>query len=433
MSTNAVNMIKSLVGEGNVVDSPSEMARYLKGQGKPLAVVMPGSTSEVSGIVKLANEQNMKIAVGGGIVDSTGLDGGLALVMARMNEILEIDHANLTATVQPGLSHAEFLRKMEEQKLVFPPEPYAVKVSSMGGCFALGDTDSKAFQYMPTRTFLLGYEMVLPNGDVLEVGNKCIKNVSGYDMIHFAVGSRGTLGIFTRLLVKLQPPSAVKASVVAEFDSMHKAGTAFTTFIKRNIHPTRLNLLNRALAKEIFPDAGGSLAMVDLEGFKNSTALFAEEIAGVFKLAGGRQVRIITDSGEYAELWQAWLELRGDLNTAKAKQVLDFNVGPMKMPQALKGLEEITGDLNTYPGIIVEGLLGHVRLLLPAEEGKEDVAVKVNSLAMTLGGNVSGNLGSKLVCEAYNDAEMWEGIESLIRQIRKQFDPKGILAPGVNL
>lgn len=433
MSNNAISRIKGLVGEENVVDSPSEMARYLKGQGKPLAVVRPGSTSEIAGIVKLANEENLKVAVAGRIVESKGLDGGLALVMSRMNKILELDHANLTATVQPGLSHAEFVQKMEEQDLVFPPEPYALKVSSMGGCFALGDTDSKAFQYMPARTYLLGYEMVLPNGDVLEVGNKCIKNVSGYDMIHFAVGSRGTLGIFTRLLVKLLPPSAVKMSVLADFASLEKASVAFTTLIKRNIFPTRLNLLNPALAKEITQDTQGNLAIVDLTGFKNSTELLAEEIASVFQLAGGREVRIIKETEEYAKLWQGWLELRGELNTTKAERVLDFNVGPMKMPPALKALEEITGDLSTYPGLVVEALLGHVRLLLPAVVEREAMAVKVNALAMSFGGNVSGSLGSKLVCEAYNDAEMWEGIESLIRQIRQQFDPKGILAPGVSL
>ncbi|MHB1653498.1 MAG: FAD-binding oxidoreductase [Desulfitobacteriaceae bacterium] len=433
MSNNIISKIKGIVGEDYVIDSPAEMSKYLKGNSKPFAVVLPESTLQVSEVVKLANEVNLKITVGGKIVDSKGLDGGLAFVMSRMSKILEIDHANLVATVQPGLSHEEFVQKMEEEGLNFPPEPIVLQTGSIGGCFAIGDTDSKSFQYMPTRTYLLGYEMVLPTGEVLNIGNKCIKNVSGYDLIHFAVGSRGTLGIFTKLLIKLLPPSEVKQAVLADFASIHKASASFTTLLKRNIHPTRLNLINNTLAKEVFPGAQGQLAMVDLEGFKNSTALLAEEIAGVFKLAGGSNIRIITDPQEYAQTWKAWLEVRGKLNSSEAERVLDFNVGPMKVPQAFKALEDITGDLGSFPGIVAEGLLGHVRMVLPRAEDKEQMAVKVNALAMSLGGNVAGSLGSKLVSEAYNDAEMWQGITSLMGQVRKQFDPKGIFAPGVSL
>lgn len=429
----AMAQIKGLIGEGHVVDSAAEMAKFLRGNGKPLAVVFPGSTAEVSGLVKLANELNLKIAVGGQVVESQGLDGGLALVLSRMNKILEIDHANLVATVEPGILHAAFVTKMEEEGLNFPPEPFAVETGSVGGCFAIGDTDSKAFQYMPTRTYLLGYEMVLPTGEVLDIGNKCIKNVSGYDLIHFAVGSRGTLGIFTKLLIKLLPPPEVKYAVLADFASIHKASSAFTTLIKRNIHPTRLNLINATLAKNTFPATEGNLVLVDLEGFKASTELLAEEISSVFKLAGAKNIRIVTQAEEYAKIWRAWLSLRGELNTQDGERILDVNVGPMKLPQALKALEEITGDLAGYPGIVLEGLLGHIRMLLPTAAEKNQLAVQVNALAMSFGGNVSGVLGSRLVCEAYNDSEMWQGITSLINQIRKQFDPKGILAPGASL
>lgn len=430
MSNTAITKIQSIVGESNLITSPEEMQKYLTGNEKPLAVVMPGSTAEVAEIVKLANETGLKISVGGQIVNSQGLYGGLAMVMNRMNNILEIDHANLVATVQPGLSHAEFVSKMEEEGLNFPPEPFAIKTGSIGGCFAIGGADSKAFQYMPTRTYLLGYEMVLPTGEILEIGNKCIKNVSGYDLIHFAVGSRGTLGIFTKLLVKLLPPPEVKQAVVADFMSVHKASAAFTTLIKRNIHPTRLNLVNQTLVKEGFPDALGHRVMVDLEGFKDSTGLIAEEIAGVLKLAGGQEVRIIADKEGYDQTWKSWLEIREKLNTSEA--VLNFNIGPMKMPQALKALEEGLGELGSFPGFVIEGLLGHVHLMFPSAEEKMRLVTKVNAIAMSNGGNVSGLLGSQLVCESYNDAEMWQGIQTLIKQIRQQYDPKGILAPGVS-
>ncbi|KLU67262.1 putative FAD-linked oxidoreductase [Desulfosporosinus acididurans] len=432
MSNVNISKLKAIVGDNNVIDSPSEMAKYLKGQGKPAVVVLPGNTSEVSNIVKLANEQNVKIAVGGAGVGTKGLSGGIAMVMSRMNRILEMDHLNLVAYVEPGLLHKEFLLKVGEAGLNFPPEPYEVETSSIGGCFSIGDSDSKSFEYGPTRTFLLGFEMVLPTGEILEIGNKCIKNVSGLDFIHFAVGSQGTFGIFTKLLVKLLPAQEAKRAVIGTFTSIHKANATFNTLIKRNIQPTRMNLLNASLAQNAIPGTEGQLVIIDLQGFKESGKNIANEIAAVLTLGGGTDVKIIEDEVEYDQVVNGWLKVRADLN-GKPERTVEFLVGPAKMPQALTQLEALTGDLGTYPGVVVEGLLGYVCLALPEGTDKLALAAKVNRLAMSLGGNVKGLLGHKLKSEAYNDAEMWQQTVGLLQELRQQFDPKGILSPGVSL
>jgi glycolate oxidase len=431
MSNAIISQLKGIVGDQYVIDNPSEMAQYLKGNGKPVAVVCPGNTSEVSGVVKLANEKNIKISVAGQVVDTKALDGGIALIMSRMNRILEIDHENLVAVVEPGMTHQEFLKQVGEAGLNFPPEPYAVDTSSIGGCFAIGDSDSKSFNYGPTRTFLLGFEMVLPTGEILDIGNKCIKNVSGLDFIHFAVASQGTFGIFTKLLVKLLPVPAAKKAVIARFASIQKANTIFNTFIKRHIHPDRMNLISENLAKEVLPGSG-HLALIDLEGLTESGTHFAKEIAAMFTLGGGTDVQIIDDAEGYENVINAWLKVRQNINN-KPEQALEFAVGPMKMPQALTQLEGIIGDLGTYPGVVIEGLLGFARLLLPENADKMALASKVNKMAMSLGGNVTGLLGHKLMCEVQNDAEMWSDTTALLNELRKQFDPKGILNPGVSL
>jgi len=431
MSKVIISQLKGIVGEQYVIESPSDMAKYLKGSGKPVAVVLPGNTSEVSAVVKLANEQNVKITVAGLVADIKALNDGLVMVMARMNQVLEIDHQNLVVVVEPGLLHKDLLEKLIEARLDFPPEPYEVESSSIGGCFAIGDSDSKSFQYGPTRTFLLGFEIVLPSGEIMEIGNKCIKNVSGYDMIHFAVGSHGTLGIFTKLLLKLLPSPEVKKAVIARFASIHKANATLSTLIKRKIQPTRLNLLNANLAQGIFPGEG-QLVMVDLEGFTESAKTMANEIAAVMTLGGASEVKIVEEAQEYENLMNGWLKVRAKLK-GKPESVLEFAVGPLKMGQALTKLEEITGDLGVYPGVVIEGLLGYVSLALPEGTQKETLAVKVNKMAMSLGGNVSGLLGTRLRCESYNDAEMWSDTTGLLNEIRRQFDPKGILNPGVIL
>ncbi|MDQ7095240.1 FAD-binding oxidoreductase [Desulfosporosinus sp. PR] len=432
MSNVNISKLKGIVGDANVIDSPAEMAKYLKGQGKPAAVVLPGNTLEVSNIVKLANEQNVKLVVGGAAVNTQGIAGGIAMVMSRMNRILEMDHQNLVAVVEPGLLHKEFLLKVAEAALNFPPEPYEVETSSMGGCFALGDTDSKSFEYGPSRTFLLGFEMVLPTGEILDIGNKCIKNVSGLDFIHFAVGSQGTFGIFTKLLVKLLPVPEAKRAVIGTFASVHKANETFNTLIKRNVHPTRMNLINAPLAKIAKPGTEGQLVIIDLQGYKESGKNVANEIAAVLTLGGGSDVKIIEDGAEYEQVINGWLNVRAAIN-AKPEQTVEFTVGPMKMPQALVQLETLIGDLGAYPGVVVEGLLGYVCLALPEGTDKLALAGKVNKLAMSLGGNVKGLLGHKLKAEVYNDAEMWQQTISLLRALRQQFDPKGILSPGVSL
>ena len=431
MSKALISQLKGIVGEQNVIESPSEMAKYLKGGGKPVAVVLPGNTSEVSVVVKWANEHNIKITVAGLAADSKGMSDGIVLVMARMNKILEIDHENLVVVVEPGLLHKDLLEKVIEAGLDFPPEPYEVETSSVGGCFAIGDSDSKSYQFGPTRTFLLGFEIVLPTGEIMEIGNKCIKNVSGYDIIHFAVGSKGTLGIFTKLIVKLLPSLEAKKAVIARFASIHKANANLNTLIKRNILPTRLNLLNATLAQEILPGEG-QLVMVDLQGFTKSSKNMANEIASVMTLGGASDVKIIEEPKEYETLMNGWLSARAKLN-GMPESVLEFAVGPLKMGQALTNLEELTGDLGVCPGIVVESLLGYVSLALPKGQDKESLAVKVNKMAMSLGGNVTGALGSRLRCESYNDAEMWSQTSGLVNEIRKQFDPKGILNPGVSL
>jgi glycolate oxidase len=431
MSNAMISQLKGIVGEQYVIESPSEMAKYLKGSGKPVAVVLPGNTSEVSAVVKWANEQNVKITVAGLVADIKGLNDGIVLVMARMNQVLEMDHLNLVVVVEPGLLHKDLLEKVTEAGLDFPPEPYEVETSSIGGCFAIGDSDSKSFQFGPTRTFLLGFEMVLPSGEIMDIGNKCIKNVSGYDIIHFAVGSQGTLGIFTKLLLKLMPSPEAKKAVIARFASIHKANATLSTLIKRNIQPTRLNLLNATLAQEILPGEG-QLVMVDLEGFTESSKTMANEIAAVMTLGGASEVKIVEEVKEYENLMNGWLTVRAKLN-GKPESVLEFAVGPLKMGQALTKLEELTGDLGGYPGVVVEGLLGYVRLALPEGTHKESLAVKVNKMAMSLGGNVTGLLGTRLRCESYNDAEMWSETSGLLNEIRRQFDPKGILNPGVSL
>lgn len=419
-----VAKLKGIVGEEYVVTA--DMSQYLRGNEQPAAVVFPGSTEDVAGIVKAAYDAGIKVNVGGKVVETKGLTGGIAVVMSRMNQIEDIDHENLTCWVQAGMNHQELVEKLYAENLYFPPEPYAVSTSSIAGCFGIGDVDTKAFNYLPTRTFILAYESVLPTGEIYKVGTKCIKCVSGYDMIHFIVGTRATFGIITKVLVKLLPKPQAYRAVIADVPSFKAAAAAFKAIQKRKIFPTRMNAVSKALAGDVM-DTKGALVLIDIESFPVSAAQYAKEIEAELQIAGATYTKIVEDKAEYDELWSKWLKVREKINLEE-KQV-KFTVGAANVGTALANLAGITGNLEENPGVLVEGLNGKITVFTNPDAN----AAAINKMAMGLGGNVCGLLGSQLRCKAYNDSEMLEEISRVLNSIRSQFDPKGIMAPGIKL
>jgi len=438
MKKQVVKEIQALLGNQSIV-IPESMAGYLKGNEAPLALVFPENTSDVVKIIKIADKCAVKVAVGGNTVVTKGLKDGIAISMARMSRIIEIDHENLVATVEPGVNHKEFQEKLAAEGLYFPPEPFKGLTSSIGGCFASGTLDSRSFNYGPTRTYILGFEMVLPNGEVLNVGSKTIKNVAGYDMIHFVVGSRGTLGIITKVLIKLLPLPAAQNTVLGSFLNYTEACKCIRTLFSRRIYTARLNLLNSAMAHEItsgiFTETPKYLVMADIEGFKPSTKHLSQEIASIFKLGGASDIMVAEDPEQNDAIWSNWLALKEKLNSDSSISTIDIMVGQSKLNEALKGLEAIVGNLNLCTSLIVHAPNGNI-LLVPSESSLSDIDEtlrKINELAMGLGGSISGSPGQRLRCQSNNENEMWEDMAGIITSIREQFDPKGTLIPGESL
>jgi glycolate oxidase len=419
-----VEQLKSAIGEANVVTA--DLGKYLRGNEKPAAVVFPSSTEDVAAIVKAAGEAGVKVNVGGVAVDTAGLEGGIAIVMQKMNQILEIDRKNLTCWVQPGMLHKDFCDKLLAEGLYFAPEPYTVTTSSVGGCFGIGDADSKAFKYMPPRTYIIAYEMIMPTGEVMNIGTKCIKCVSGLDMIHFIAGTQATLGVFTKILVKLLPAPVTKAFVVADLPSLSAAAKAFHAIQKRRIFMTRENALSNKLGKLVLEGAKGAVAIVDIEEFPKANVEYAKMVEAELIIAGATTTKIITDPKEYAATELKWLKAREQVNLASKK--VKFTVGASNVAKALDEVKAVVGDLDTSEVALIEAQLGKITV---ASANPEEDAVKINKFAMKLGGNVSGLLGSRLRCVEYSDNAMFENIRQLLGNIRKEFDPKGIMAPGV--
>ncbi|MDR1603891.1 MAG: FAD-binding oxidoreductase [Gracilibacteraceae bacterium] len=419
-----VEQLKSLLGADNVITK--DMTKYLRGGEQPAAVACPGTGEEVAALVKAAADAGVKVNVGGAVVDTTGLSGGIAVVMKRMNKILEIDRNNLTCWVQPGMPHKEFCDALLKEGLYFPPEPYAVSTSSVAGCIGIGDPDSKAFKYMPPRTYIIAYEMVLPTGEPMKIGSKCIKCVSGLDLIHFIAGTRATLGIFTKILVKLQPAPVCRSIVLADLPNITTAAKAFLSIQKRRLFVSRENAITNKLGQHIWSGAKGAVAFVDIEEFPKANVEYAKIVEAELKIAGATATKIISDEKEYASAELGWLKAREAVNLTDKK--VRFTVGASNVVKGLDAAKGVVGALEDGEFALIEAQLGKVTV---ASANPEADAVKLNKAAMPLGGNVSGLLGSKLRCDEYSDQAMFDNITQLLHNIRKEFDPKGILAPGI--
>ncbi len=428
--------LRSTVGDDNLVVQQDLMEEFLSGPELPSAVIFPGGTKEVSEIISLCNELDVRIGVGGHTVNTRGLDGGLAMVMSRMNRVLDIDHENLVAEVEAGTSHTAFQNKIAGEGLYFPPEPFKGSDSSIGACISSGDLDSMAFQYGPPRAYVLGFDMVLPTGEILNCGSKVIKNVSGYDLIHFVVGSRGTLGVITRVLLKLLPLPETRRSILGSFSSIEKAASVMGKLLDQKIYPARLNLLNAPVAAQLNLESRqivpGHLVLVDLEGLRNSTIRLSEEVASLFRLEKAADVIMLDEDEALDNLGSQWLKLKEKYHGDVHERAIDFLVGPDHAPQALNQLEKLVEDLDSRSGLMVYALNGNIRVF-PSEVHEMTVLVQeINRLALSLGGNIAGDLGYRLKCEALKEKDMWLEMVALTDEIRNQFDPNGILAPGVN-
>ncbi len=436
MQDNILEKLRAVVGAGHLVENPAQMGAFLSGPEAPLAVVLPGSTEEVAAVIAICNDLGVKLSVGGHTVGCKGLAGGIAMAMSRMNRVLEIDHENLVAEVEAGALHAVFQQQIAAEGLYFPPEPYGGEGSSIGACIAGGDLDCKSFLYGPPRTYVLGFEMVLPTGEVLSCGSKVIKNVSGYDLIHFIVGSKGTLGVITKVLLKLLPLPEARRTVIGSFASLAKAMQVVQIMMERKIYPARLNLLNAPLAGQLVPGSGllapGHQILVDLEGFHNSTRHLCDEIMALFTLEGARDAICVEEADAIDETWRQWLQLKKAYHEDVQDRTIDFLVGPAHLVEALGGLEKLVADLGSDSGLIVYALNGNLRLFPSPAHDFPTLLQEVNRLALALDGNLAGDLGYQLKCEELRETEMWQEMVALTDGIRHRFDPKGILAPGVH-
>ncbi|MBT3841357.1 MAG: FAD-binding protein, partial [Verrucomicrobia bacterium] len=318
LDQSTIEKLRNVSGAENVLTSKEDLIPYAF-DGTAAIKEMPGcvvfavSTDEVSAVLKLANDSGTPVVTRG---SGTGLSGGsvpsgdcIVLCTVKMEKILEVDSANLTMTAEPGVTTIQIAEAAEKAGLFYPPDPGSMKISTIGGNVAENSGGLRGLKYGVTRNYVMGMEVVLPDGEVMWLGNKCVKDVAGFSLKDVMIGSEGALGVITKVLLKLIPKPAAKKTMVATFDAMDAAAQTVSDIIAAQIIPCTLEFLDRTtihcvedFAKVGLPLDCEALLLMETDGHPAAVAEEASKMEELAKANGAMEVRVAKDAAEAAEL-----------------------------------------------------------------------------------------------------------------------------------
>ncbi len=448
-----IEKLRQLVGETNVLASDTQ--RHVHAYDAtpllhehPLAVVHPRNEEDVHNLLVFANEAEIGIVPRG---SGTGLSGGavpsresIVLRFHHWNQILEIDEENLTAWVQPGVITAHLHKAVEARGLFYPPDPGSMKICTIGGNVAENSGGLRGLKYGVTANYVMGVEGFLPTGQPICTGNKCVKDVAGYNIKQLLVGSEGTLAVFTRILLKLIPRPQSSRTLLALFDSMEAAASTVSEIIAYPIIPVTLEFLDRVTIQcvEDFAHIGlprdvESLLLIESDGHP---AVVEEEITAMEEIArrqGARALHIAADTAEAEQLKTARRAAFSALARMRPTTILeDVTVPRSALPEMVAAVQEIARKHHVLIGVFGHAGDGNLHPTVLCDERNREEMQRVEKAleaifetAVQLGGTLTGEHGIGLAKRPFFERLTDAGALELMRHIRRVVDPKRILNP----
>jgi glycolate oxidase len=446
--------LREIVGVENVLTSREDLIAYsfdgtAAMQQLPGAVVFATTTEQVAQILNLANQTKTPVVTRG---SGTGLSGGslpspdcFVLCLVKMNRILELDRANLTILVEPGVTTLSVFDAATAAGLFYPPDPGSMKISTIGGNVAENSGGLRGLKYGITRNYVMGLEVVLPDGEILWTGNKCVKDVAGYSLRDLFIGSEGTLGVITKVLLRLIPKPEAKKTMVATFAQMDAAAQCVSDIIAAQIIPCTLEFLDRTtiqcvedFAKVGLPLDCEALLLMETDGHPAAVAEEAEQMEALARKAGALEVRVAKDDAEANKLATARRSAFSALARLSPTTILeDATVPRSELAKMIRFVAEIAKKYNLRVGTF--GHMGDGNLhptFLTDERNKaemhrvEEAFKEIFDEAIRLGGTITGEHGIGVAKKSFLPKFAGDAQMRVMLELRRALDPNDILNPG---
>jgi len=449
-----VQQLSAMLSPDRVLTKPEDIIPYsFDGTAAmaqmPVAVVFARRTSEVAGVVRWANETRTPLVVRG---NGTGLAGGsiptpgcVVMCLTQFDKVLDIDRQNLTMLVEPGVTTQKIFEEADAVGLLYPPDPGSMKISTIGGNVAMNSGGLRGLKYGVTKDYVMGFEIILPNGNLTWIGNKCVKDVAGYSLREVFIGSEGTLGVFTKILLRLLPKPKAKATLLASFTRMSRAAETVSAIIAHPIIPCTLEFLDGTtincvedFAKVGLPREADSVLLMETDGHPAVVSEEAEIMAKLAKEHGAIEVRVARTTEEAQRLATARRSAFAALARVAPTTILeDVTVPRSELAGMVKFIQELAERHQLRIGIFGHMGDGNLHPTFLTNEKNPDEMHRVElafqeivTETMRRGGTITGEHGvglakKKFLPEAVGDVNL-----DVMMNLKKILDPHWILNPG---
>jgi glycolate oxidase len=445
--------LEGVVGPGGVLSEPDELLVY-ESDGLTLFraladfVVFPTSAEQVSAVVRIAGREGLPfVARGAGTGLSGGClpaEGGIVLSLMRMNRVLEVDYDNQIAVVEPGLVNLHLSWAVGPHGFYYAPDPSSQQACTIGGNIANNSGGPHTLKYGVTVNHVLGLEVVMPDGEIVWLGGRT-REALGYDLVGVFVGSEGTFGIATKIVVRiLRKPAAVK-TVLAVFDQIDQASAAVSAIIARGLVPAAMEMIDQLTIQAVedafgcgYPRDAAAALLIEIDGLAAGLDIQTEHIVAACRESGAREVRAAADEAERQLLWKGRKSAFGAYGRiSPAYMVMDGVIPRTRLPQVLARVNEIVaahglrvgnvfhaGDGNLHPNILYDPRV-------PGEEARVVAAgAAIMKVCAEVGGSISGEHGIGLEKADFMPFIFSEADLAFMQRLKVAFNPTGLCNPG---
>jgi glycolate oxidase len=446
--------LESLLGQEKVLREKEDLIPYgFDGTAAikqlPQCVAFPETVEEVAALLKFAREENVPVVTRG---SGTGLSGGsvplqagFVMCLLKLNRILELDRKNLTMLVECGAITKDITDAAEQAGLFYPPDPGSMKISTIGGNVAENSGGLRGLKYGVTRNYVMGLEVVMPDGKVCFFGNKCVKDVAGYNMRDLFIGSEGTLGIVTKVLLRLLPKPPARRTLLAQYRTMEGASNTVSAIIENKIIPCTLEFLDKVTigcvedyAKIGLPLDAEAILLMESDGHPAVVEEEAEIMSRIARENGAFEVKVAASVEEAERLATARRAAFSALARMRPTTVLeDATVPRSELTRMIRFIQEVgqkyrlqigtfghMGDGNLHPTFLTDEK-DHEEM-----ERVERAMIEIFDFAISLGGTITGEHGVGLAKKAFLPRQISEDSLEVMRLVKRALDPHNLLNPG---